>query len=140
MTDVRAVRPAVTHPEHRESADRGVHRIGALGHSPTDERRVADDAQTGRHLLEIVRGDAEEGQVENSGVELAGDVAARVRVDGDLEGVLKSRSDGLEAAAGDAVLYSSARVESGAGRWRHRRRDGHGRLAARDQGEGKQKE
>ena len=71
MTDVRAVRPAVLHPEHRERANRGVHRIRGLGHYRTDVRRVADDAQTGRRLHNLVRGDAEEGQVGDPDVDLA---------------------------------------------------------------------
>jgi len=71
MTDVRAGRPVVTHPEHCESANRGHHRIRGPGHSRTDVRRVADDAHTGRLLLNVVRGDAEEGQVEDPDVDLA---------------------------------------------------------------------
>ena len=72
MTDVCAVRPAVNHPEHRETADRKRRGIRGLGNSRTDVRSVADDAQTGWLRVNLGRagGEAEEGQVEDPDVDL----------------------------------------------------------------------
>ena len=72
MTDVRAVQPAVAHPEDHETADRERPGIRCLGHDRADVRGVADDAQTGRlrHNLGPAGGEAEEGQVEGPDVDL----------------------------------------------------------------------
>src|SRR5678816_1134183 len=137
MTDVRAVWPAVTHPEHRESSDRDQQRIRGARHSRTDVRSIADSAHTGRLLVKVDRaGDAVEGQVEDPGVDLPRDIAVRIRVNGDLERVLEARGNGLESAAGDPVRYY-ARAENRDGGWRDRPRVGHGFRAATGQHEGK---
>ena len=72
MTDVRAVWPTVTHPEHVDAADREHRRIRGLGDDRAYVRRVAVDAQTGRlfHKLGRAGGEAEEGQVEDPDVDL----------------------------------------------------------------------
>src|SRR3954464_11971249 len=55
MTDVRAVRPAVTHPEYPGLADWERRGIRGLGHDAPDVRRVADNAHTGRLLPKLGR-------------------------------------------------------------------------------------